>query len=41
MLFMVIERLRDTATVYDRLQARGRMIPDGVEPGYDGLVVEL
>ncbi|MGF1631199.1 MAG: DUF3303 domain-containing protein [Kiloniellaceae bacterium] len=30
MLFMVIERFRDTAAVYERFQARGRMIPDGV-----------
>lgn len=30
MLFMVIERFRDTAAVYARFAEKGRMIPDGV-----------
>jgi len=33
MLFMVIERFkeRDAAPIYERLQAKGRMMPEGLK----------
>ena len=30
MRFMVVERFRDAAAVYERFAARGRMLPEGV-----------
>lgn len=31
MLYMVIERFKDAPAIYDRLRAKGRMMPAGLE----------
>lgn len=31
MLYMVIEELRDSRAVYERFNAKGRMLPEGLE----------
>jgi Domain of unknown function (DUF3303) len=31
MLYMVIERFKDAPAIYDRLRAKGRMMPEGLD----------
>ena len=41
MLYMVIERFKDTPAIYQRLREKGRMMPEGLEYVSSWIAVDL